>query len=77
MSSTPFLLGAEPGRFGPFRILGEEEDAGFALLHGLDAERLQRAVIHDRPPADCVTRTVEQVGDVELPRSTASAAATR
>jgi len=67
ISATPFLMGAEPARFGPFRILGEEEDAGFALLDSLDAERLRRTVIHARPPADFVTRTVEQIGDVEYP----------
>jgi uncharacterized protein DUF3500 len=67
VSLTPFLLGAEPGRFGPFRVLGEEEDAGFALLAELDADQLTRAIIHDKPPADFVTRTVPVIGDVEAP----------
>jgi hypothetical protein len=67
LSVTPFLLGSEPARFGPFRILGEEEDAGFALLNCLDDELRRRAVIHDRPPADFVTRTVRQLGEIEFP----------
>jgi hypothetical protein len=67
VSATPFLLGAEPARFGPFRILGEEEDAAFALLDGLAVSQLREAVIHTKPPADFVTRTVETVGDVEYP----------
>ena len=67
VSATPFLMGAEPARFGPFRILGEEEDAAFALLDSLTAAQLGRAVIHTRPPADFVTRTVPVIGDVEHP----------
>lgn len=67
VSATPFLLGAEPGRFGPFRILGEEEDAGFALLDALDDSQRRTVIIHHRPPADFVTRTVERVGEVEYP----------
>lgn len=76
ISATPFLMGAEPARFGPFRILGEEEDAIFTLLHSLDVDRLQRAVIHPRPPAGFVTRTVEQIGVVSTPPTMASVAAT-
>lgn len=67
VNATPFLLGAEPARFGPFRILGEEEDAGFALLDGLTASQREQAVIHSKPPADFVTRTVETIGEVEYP----------
>ncbi len=67
MSATPFLLGAEPARFGPFRILGEEEDAAFELLDGLTAAQREQTVIHSRPPADFVTRTVATIGDVEYP----------
>jgi len=67
ISATPFLLGAEPARFGPFRILGEEEDAAFLLLDNLTGPQQQRAVIHPTPPADFVTRTVETIGDVEYP----------
>ncbi len=67
VNATPFLLGAEPARFGPFRILGEEEDAAFALLDSLTDSQRQEAVIHHRPPADFVTRTVATVGEVEYP----------
>jgi hypothetical protein len=67
VSATPFLLGAEPARFGPFRILGEEEDAAFVLLDGLTASQRQQAVIHPTPPADFVTRTVATIGEVEYP----------
>jgi hypothetical protein len=67
VSVTPFLLGAEPARFGPFRILGEEEDAAFVLLDSLVSAQLEQTVIHTRPPADFVTRTVSSIGEVEYP----------
>jgi hypothetical protein len=64
---TPFLLGAEPGTFGPFRILGDEEDAAYRLLGSLDDDQIRSAVIHHKPPADFVTRTVPEIGEVEAP----------
>jgi len=67
VNTTPFLLGAEPAKFGPFRILGEEEDAAFVLLDSLTGHQQEQAVIHSRPPADFVTRTVSTIGDVEYP----------
>jgi hypothetical protein len=67
IAGTPFLIGSEPGRFGVFRNLADEEDRGFALLRSLDPEQLERAVIHDQAPADFVTRTVPVIGDRELP----------
>lgn len=67
VNATPFLLGAEPARIGPFRILGEEEDAAFALLDQLTATQREQVVIHDKPPADFVTRTVARIGEVEYP----------
>ncbi len=67
VSATPFLLGAEPARFGPFRILGGEEDAAFALLDNLTDSQQRQAIIHHRPPADFVTRTVATIGEVEYP----------
>ena len=67
VNATPFLLGAEPARFGPSRILGEEEDAAFTLLDSLTGPQHQQTVIHSRPPADFVTRTVATVGEVEYP----------
>ncbi|MCX5214769.1 DUF3500 domain-containing protein [Kitasatospora sp. NBC_00240] len=67
LSATPFLLGAEPARFGPFRILGEEEDTAFALLDSLTGPQQRQAIIHSKPPADFVTRTVATIGEVEYP----------
>jgi uncharacterized protein DUF3500 len=67
VNCTPFLFGAEPARFGPFRILGEEEDAAFLLLDSLTGAQQGEAIIHSKPPADFVTRTVETIGDVEYP----------
>ncbi|MDQ2852783.1 MAG: DUF3500 domain-containing protein [Actinomycetota bacterium] len=67
VNATPFLIGAEPARFGPFRILGEEEDAAFTLLDGLTSAQQAQAVIHSKPPADFVTRTVASPGEVEYP----------
>ena len=67
VSSTPFLLGAEPAQIGPFRILGEEEDAAFVLLGNLITSQQQQAIIHGKPPADFVTRTVATIGEVEYP----------
>lgn len=64
---TPFLLGAEPARFGPFRILGEEEDTAFVLLDSLTAAQSEKAIIHHKPPADFVTRTVATIGEIEYP----------
>jgi hypothetical protein len=67
VSATPFLFGAEPARVGPFRILGEEEDAAFVLLDSLTTAQRDSAIIHSKPPADFVTRAVEKIGDVEYP----------
>src|SRR5258708_35795154 len=67
LSATPFLLGSQPGQFGPYRLLGEEEDLGFALLHSLNDEQRTRTIIHPVSPSDFVTRTVRRIGDVELP----------
>lgn len=67
VNATPFLLGAEPAHFGPFRILGEEEDAAFVLLESLTDGQRRQTIIHSRPPADFVTRTVAAVGEVEYP----------
>lgn len=67
LTATPFLLGAEPARIGPFRILGEEEDAAFLLLDQLTGAQRSEAVIHATPPADFVTRTVPRIGEVEHP----------
>jgi hypothetical protein len=67
VNTTPFLMGAEPARFGPFRILGEEEDTAFTLLDSLTDPQQRQAIIHSKPPADFVTRTVATVGEIEYP----------
>lgn len=67
LTATPFLLGAEPARIGPFRILGEEEDTAFVLLDQLTTAQRSEAVIHHTPPADFVTRTVPRISEVEHP----------
>src|SRR5260370_7008764 len=67
VSATPFLLGAEPARFGPFRILGEEEDAAFVLLDNLTGPQQQQAIIHSKPPPDFVGHTVATTDDVQYP----------
>lgn len=67
LAVTPFMIGSEPGHYGPYRPLGEEEDLGFALLDGLPDHQRELAVIHHRAPADFVTRTVPRIGEVEIP----------
>ena len=67
LAVTPFLLGSEPGRFGPFRILGQEEDLGFSLLGSLDPEQAATATIHPTPPPDFATRCVPVLGEEEWP----------
>lgn len=67
LAVTPFMIGSEPGRYGSYRPLGEEEDLGFALLDALSDAQRDVAVIHHRPPADFVTRTVPRIGEVEIP----------
>ncbi|WP_433502859.1 DUF3500 domain-containing protein [Pseudonocardia halophobica] len=67
MAVTPFLLGAEPARIGPFRILGEEEDRAFALLEALDPVQRATATIHPVPPPDFATRCVPLIGAEEWP----------
>ncbi len=67
MAVTPFLLGSEPARIGPFRILGVEEDLGFDLLRALDPRRRSTATIHSTPPPDFATRCVSEIGDEEWP----------
>jgi len=67
MSATPLLLGSEPAQLGPFRILGNEEDLGFALLAQLDEEQAAVATIHATPPPDFASRCVPVLGDEEWP----------
>lgn len=67
MSGTPFLLGAEPARIGPFRILGGEEDLAFTVLGTLDPDQIAAATIHATPPPDFATRCVPMLGEEEWP----------
>ncbi len=67
MAVTPLLFGAEPGRLGPYRILGEEEDRAFALLSSLEPTQVDAATIHSVPPPDFATRCVPFIGDEEWP----------
>lgn len=67
MASTPLLLGSEPARFGPFRILGGEEDLGFSLLTELDDEQASTATINPTPPPDFASRCVPVLGEEEWP----------
>ena len=57
---TPHFFGASPAEVtaGPhqgLRLLGEEEDSAFALLHALDDQQKKTAVIQARVPDDIVT----------------------
>lgn len=67
LASTPLLLGSEPARLGPFRILGNEEDHGFSLLATLDAQQVDTATIHPTPPPDFASRCVPILGQEEWP----------
>lgn len=67
VSVTPMLIGSQPGRFGPTRYLGEEEDLGFALLGALSPSQREQAIIHSVSPIDLVTKSVRRIGDVEYP----------
>lgn len=67
MAASPLLLGSEPARLGPFRILGREEDLGIALIAQLDDEQASVATIHPTPPPDFVSRCVPVLGDEEWP----------
>jgi hypothetical protein len=67
LAATPCLLGSEPGRFGPYRVLGAEEDLGFALLGSLDPGQADAATVHPVPPPDFATRCVPELGAEEWP----------
>ena len=67
VAMTPCNLGSEPARSGVLDPLGEEERTAFELLHALEPDQAATAVIHDRAPADYVTRQVPLIGAVEYP----------
>ena len=67
MAASPLLLGSEPARLGPFRVLGHEENLGFSLLAGLDEGQRATATIHSTPPPDFASRCVPLLGEEEWP----------
>jgi hypothetical protein len=64
---TPSNMGSQPAEAGVLAPLQAEETVAFALLHSLDSEQRETAVIHDVAPADFATRQVPYLGDVEYP----------
>lgn len=57
---TPMFLGTNPARvkrgdFAGLRVLGEEEDLGFALLDGLSEKQKRKAVLKRGVPGDILT----------------------
>lgn len=63
---TPSFMGTNPAevRSGPRRgerVLGEEEDAGFAFIESLDAEQRRAAVIAADPLKEIVTTNSKRV----------------
>ncbi|CAL1518984.1 DUF3500 domain-containing protein [Chitinophaga sp. MM2321] len=62
VAGTPAFLGANPAIVLDWpqkgkEVLKEETDKGFALLHALKPEELQKAVIADKAPAEIITAT--------------------
>ena len=64
---TPSNMGSQPAEAGVLRPLHAEETVAFALLHSLDSEQRDVAVIHDVAPADFAARQVPYLGEVEYP----------
>ena len=60
VASSPMFLGSNPaevrdGAQQGLRVLGEEEDAGRALVQALTADQLRTALVHATAPADILT----------------------
>jgi hypothetical protein len=60
ISATPGFIGSNPAVVlsGPekgLEILKDETDLGFALLHALNADQKQKAVLNTRAPGDIIT----------------------
>jgi len=60
VSGTPGFMGANPAIVpdGPYKgkeTFKEETDGGFALLHALDKDQLNKAVINVKAPSDIIT----------------------
>lgn len=63
LTVTPMCMGAQPIPAGALDPLGTSEELAFALLGSAGPA----AIIHNRAPADFVTRQVPRVGARELP----------
>lgn len=76
-SWTPDFYGANPAEVmqGPkqgLRVLSAEEDKAFAVLHALDGQQKQTAVLQDKVPNDMITgheRSVRPLSPDGLPAS--------
>lgn len=67
VSSSPQFFGSNPAevRSGPLkgtRVLGAEQDLGFALLDSLSPDQLKKATIGDTAPGDVVTSNTRKAG---------------
>jgi hypothetical protein len=65
-SWTPDFYGANPaevmeGSRKGLRVLATEEDRAFSLLHALDSEQKQAAVLQDTVPSDMITTNARRV----------------
>jgi hypothetical protein len=65
-SWTPDFYGANPaevmeGSRKGLRVLATEEDRAFSLLHALDSEQKQTAVLQDTVPSDMITTNARRV----------------
>ena len=65
-SWTPDFYGANPaevmeGSRKGLRVLAAEEDKAFALLHALDTQQKQTAVLQDTVPSDMITTNSRRV----------------
>jgi Protein of unknown function (DUF3500) len=76
-SWTPDFYGANPaevmeGSRKGLRVLAAEEDKAFALLHALDAEQKQSAVLQQTVPNDMITTNSRRVNPLSPDGLTAS-----
>jgi hypothetical protein len=76
-SWTPDFYGANPAEVmeGPkqgLRLLSAEEDKAFALLHALDAQQKQTAVLQDKVPNDMITTNSRRANSLSPEGLTAS-----
>jgi hypothetical protein len=82
---APLFIGADPARVprGPnagMRLLADEEDLAFELLHMLDPQQRERAIIAARTSGDIVTRSdpaVRPMAFAGLPAAAMTAAQQR